>query len=391
VATRHNQRVEESLVIRGPALIRGRRIDDARVIVSKSRVRSVESHGLGRRQRTDYVVPPGHLLAPGFIDIHVHGGAGVDAMQGPGAVHTMAAALARRGVTSFVPTAVSAPFDELANFASMADALTRRPQQGEARVLGANLEGPALAPHHRGAHDQAHLTDAGAVLRAWQTRPERWRGVRIVTIAPERPGAGELTRHLTRRGVVVSLGHSNATFAEATAAYDAGARSTTHLFNAMTGIAHHAPGLAAAALSHASAAAELIADAIHVDASLWPLIWRLLGNRLILVSDAMAAAGVGDGRYTVGGLKAIVRSGRAALEDGTLAGSTISVADAVANLCAAGMPLPRAVAAATAAPARLLRRRDIGRIARDAWADLVVLDEAGRVARVMMGGVWLNP
>jgi N-acetylglucosamine-6-phosphate deacetylase len=105
----------------------------------------------------------------------------------------------------------------------------------------------------------------------------------------------------------------------------------------------------------------------------------------------MAAAGVGDGRYTVGGLRAIVRSGRATLAEGTLAGSTISVADAVANLCAAGMPKHRAIVAATAAPARLLRRRDIGRIARDAWADLVVLDEEGRVARVMMGGVWLSP
>lgn len=378
-------------MIRGPAIVRGRRFNDARVVVRSGRVRAVELRAFGNRERTEYVVPPGHVLAPGFIDIHVHGGAGVDAMQGPSAMHTMAAALARRGVTSFLPTAVSAPFDELAGFAASADALSRNPTTGEARVLGANLEGPALDPGHRGAHDPANLVDAGAVLRAWRTQPERWRAVRIITIAPELPGATELIRYLARGGVVVSLGHSNATFVEAMAAYDAGARSTTHLFNAMTGIVHHAPGLAAAALSHASATAELIADSIHVDASLWPLVWRLLGNRLILVSDAMAAAGVGDGRYTVGGLKSIVQDGRSALADGTLAGSTISVADAVVNVCAAGMPLPGAVAAATAAPARLLGRRDVGRIARGASADLVILDDAGRVTRVMSGGVWLNP
>jgi N-acetylglucosamine-6-phosphate deacetylase len=351
------------------------------------------------------------VIAPGFIDVHVHGGVGVDVTEGPAAIARLAAALATRGVTSFVPTAVSAPLAELAAFAAAVSTArlaaeasdaggpgTRRPVRRRAtanagpsaRILGANLEGPAIDPAHRGAHDPAAIVDPAVLAVAWRERPGDWSEVRAVTLAPERPGGLDLVRLLAGRRVVASIGHTGATFAEAEAAYRAGATSTTHLFNAMSGLDHRAPGTAAAALADGRAFAELIADGSHVDRALWPLLWRILGPRLLLVSDGIAAVGVGDGSFRLGGGTITVRGGRATRPDGTLAGSTITVADAVANLVAAGLTLPRAVAAATLAPARLLRRRGLGRIAVGAAADLVLLDAAGLVRRTMIGGAWLD-
>jgi N-acetylglucosamine-6-phosphate deacetylase len=210
-----------------------------------------------------------------------------------------------------------------------------------------------------------------------------------VTLAPERPGGLALVSHLAQLGVIASLGHSGATFAEARAAFQAGARSTTHLLNGMTGIAARAPGVAGAALADARASVELIADGVHVDPGLWPVLWRVLGRRLVLVSDATPAAGLGDGTYRLGSLAVSVSDGRALTTAGLLAGSTINVTDGVANLVQAGLSLPRAVGAATVTPATLLGRRDLGRIRIGARADLVVLDPAGRVRRTMIGGEWL--
>ena len=256
-------------------------------------------------------------------------------------------------------------------------------------ILGASLEGPAIDPAHHGAHDPATIIDPATLLAAWQARPTDWAEVRIVTLAPERPGGLALVRHLAQLRVIASLGHSGATFDEARAAFQAGARSTTHLLNAMTGIGARAPGLAGAALADPRATVELIADGVHVDPGLWPVLWSVLGRRLLLVSDAMPAAGLGDGTYRLGSLAVSVSDGRARTAAGSLAGSTINVGDAVLNLVEAGLSLPRAVAAATVTPATLLGRRDLGRIRVGARADLVVLDPAGRVQRTMIDGEWL--
>jgi N-acetylglucosamine-6-phosphate deacetylase len=417
----------EDLRIDGALVLGGRVAEDGWVLARNGRIEAVggsrdrsggerddrargdraggEQDDLGARDRRPAAtrverLGPGSVLAPGLMDIHIHGGAGVEAMTGPAAIRRIASALAIRGVTSFVPTAVSASLETLAGFAS--DVATARHAQAadmgsapegerpaEARILGANLEGPAIDPAQRGAHDPAFIVDPAVVLRAWRTDPSRWTEVRIVTLAPERPGGLELVRHLEASGVVVSIGHTGATFDEAIAAYEAGARSTTHLFNRMTGLDHHEPGVVGAALVAPRAAVELIADGVHVDRRLWPFLWRALGSRLVLVSDAMAAAGSGDGVYRLGSLEVTVRDGRATTADGALAGSTISVADAVANLVAAGLSLSRAVAAATSAPARLLRCRDLGRLRAGGSADLVVLDRAGRVERTMVGGRWV--
>jgi N-acetylglucosamine-6-phosphate deacetylase len=344
------------------------------------------------RERVD----PPFVISPGFIDVHLHGGGGLSTLDGPASLQKLAGFLARRGVTGFLPTSVSAPIPDLVGF--LADVRAARLEQAGdpagptavgARILGANLEGPAIDPAHRGAHDLAALIEPGIMLRAWRVRPGDWAETRLTTLAPEQPAGLELVRHLVGRGVIVSLGHSGATFEQAAQAYRAGARSTTHLLNAMTGIAARAPGLAGAALADPRATVELIADGLHVEPGLWPVLWKILGRRLLLVSDAMPAAGLGDGAYRLGSLAVSVSDGRATTADGALAGSTISLADAVANLVRAGCPLPRAVGAATRTPAALLGRRDLGRIGLGARADLVVLAPDGRVTRTMLGGQWL--
>jgi N-acetylglucosamine-6-phosphate deacetylase len=369
----------------GPSTVTGRLVLDERV--SHGRV-VVED---GRIVGVDLLDEPGGdapYLAPGFVDVHVHGWGGHSAMGDIAALDGMARGLLRRGVTSFLPTAVTAPLDSLAGFGERVRAwLPNAPSDG-AEPLGFNLEGPFLAPTRRGAHDPTHLiAPADAPRVALAGLVER---LRLLTVAPELPGARELIRWLTDQGVAVSLGHSGATLQEAWAGFAAGARSTTHLFNAMTGIDHREPGLALAALLDDAAFVELIADGIHVHPALWALITRLKpANRLLLVSDALPIAGTGDGRGWIGSLEIEVSGMRATLAgSSTLAGSVIALDVAVRNLVESGVSLSTAVAAASRNPLALLGVSDRGQIAVGQRADLVELDHGLRVARVMRSGTW---
>lgn len=333
--------------------------------------------------------PGDTFISPGFVDVHVHGWGGHSAMGDRAALDGMARALLRRGVTSFLPTAVSAPLDELAAFADRVRGwLPEAPRDG-AEPMGFNLEGPFLADSRRGAHDPTFLR-APADVAADQIEP-LLDGLRVATIAPELPGALELIATLAARGVAVSLGHSGATFQEANDGYSAGARSTTHLFNAMTGVDHRAPGLAVAALLDDRVYTELIADGIHVDAVLWPLIARLKPvERLLLVSDAIPLAGTGDGRGRLGSLDIEIAGERVTLAGtNTLAGSALALDKAVRNMVAAGIALPAAVAAASRNPLEMLGITDRGRLATGQRADLVELDADLNVRRVMLRGEWL--
>lgn len=336
----------------------------------------------------DEAAMDGPVLSPGFVDVHVHGWGGHDALGDRAALDGMARHLLRRGVTSFLPTAVSAPLDALVTFAErVRDWLPDAPFDGAA-PLGFNLEGPFLAAGRRGAHDPAALRlPSDTPYAALEPLVD---GLRLITIAPELPGATALIAWFHQRGVTVSLGHSAGTVGQAAAGYAAGATSTTHLFNAMTGIDHRAPGVALAALLDDDVYVELIADGIHVDPASWPLITRLKpAGRILLVSDAIALAGMGDGRARLGGLEVAVTAGRVtAAGTDTLAGSVLSVDAAVRNMVTAGVPLPTAVAAASRNPLTMLGIADRGRIAVGQRADLVELDEDLRVHRVMRGGTW---
>ncbi len=332
--------------------------------------------------------PGDPFIAPGFVDVHVHGGGGHDAMGGSPDLDGMARYLLRHGVTSFLPTAVSAPLPRLVRFVEDVRAWMPMAPADGAGPLGFGLEGPFLAPSRRGAHDPAALRIPAEV--GHEDLEPFLDGLRLTTIAPELPGAIELIAWLRERGVATSLGHSAATLDEANAGFAAGARSTTHLFNAMTGVDHHAPGLAVAALGDDSVYVELIADGEHVHPSLWPIITRTKpDDRLMLVSDAMSMAGMGDGHGTIGGLEVEVVGRRVTLlGTKTLAGSVLTLDAAVRNLVASGAPLPAAVAAAGRVPLSMLGIADRGRIAPGQCADLVELDRELRVRRVMRGGTW---
>jgi N-acetylglucosamine-6-phosphate deacetylase len=329
------------------------------------------------------------FIAPGFVDVHVHGWGGHDAMGDTDALDGMARALLRRGVTSFLPTAVTAPLGDLATFADrVRDWIPRAPKDG-AEPLGFNLEGPFLAPARRGAHAEEHLRTPASAPR--HTVEPLVAGLRLLTVAPELDGAIDLIRWLDGRGVAVSVGHSAAGADQVWQAYAAGARSTTHLFNAMTGVDHRSPGVAVAALLEDDVYVELIADGVHVHPGVWPLVTRLKpADRLLLVSDALSVAGTTEGRGRVGGLEIEVNDGRATLAGTeTLAGSVIALDSAVRNAATAGIPLPEAVAAASQNPLALLGVTDRGRIFEGLRADLVELDEDLTVRRVMRGGEWL--
>ncbi len=331
------------------------------------------------------------LIVPGFIDVHVHGWGGHSAMGGRDALDGMARSLIRRGVTSFLPTAWSAPLEALARFADDVRRWTPGAPEDGAAPLGFNLEGPFLAPARKGAHDAATLRVPSDVPAS--ELEGLFDGLRLITIAPELPGAIELIRTVVARGARVSLGHSAATLAEARAGYAAGATSTTHLFNAMSGVDHRNPGLATAALADDAVHVELIADGVHVDPALWPMIARTKpAGRLMLVSDALFLSGTGVRRANVAGMDIEIVDGRVAVLAGTstLAGCVLALDEGVANLTRAGISLPAAVAAASTNPASMLGLTDRGRIDVGLRADLVELDDAYRVRRVMRGGAWLG-
>lgn len=381
-----------TLEVRG-RLVMGASVVTGRIRIEDDRISGVDldedpaQHAAAAAGGAESVDRALSVIAPGLVDVHVHGWGGHDAMSSTDDLDGMARALLRRGVTSFLPTAVTAPLRDLRAFADRVRAwIPRSPGDGSA-PLGFNLEGPFLAPARRGAHNPDHLAIPEAT--AWAEIEPLIDGLRLITIAPELEGGLALIRRLSGLGVRVSLGHSAAELATAHAGYGAGATTTTHLFNAMSGVTHRNPGLAVAALARDDIYVELIADGEHVDPALWPIVRRTKPReRLILVSDALALAGAGDGRMSLGGLEVEVRGARCTLPDGTLAGSVIALDTAVRNMVVEGMDIPDAVRAASRNPLAMLGIEDRGRLAFGQRADLVAFDADLVVRRVMRSGVW---
>ena len=327
------------------------------------------------------------LVAPGFIDLQCNGAAGVDLATEPERMGEVAAALTRWGVTAWLPTVVTGPSGVRRRALAALASLSGHGPIG-ATPLGVHLEGPFLAPGRRGAHDPRHLADPSITLvvdEEWSRRS----GVALVTLAPELPGALDVVRSLVERDVVVAAGHSSASAAQAGAAIDAGVTYVTHLFNAMAPLHHRQPGLVGVALADERVRAGLIADGLHVDPRVVAVAARALGERLSLVTDAVAALGLPAGTARLGRLTVDVSAddGAVRLADGTLAGSTLSLDRAVRNLVAfAGVPLETAVRAVTSTPAAVLGLPDRGVIAPGAVGDLVLLTPAGEVVATVVAG-----
>jgi N-acetylglucosamine-6-phosphate deacetylase len=334
---------------------------------------------------TDPVVVDGTglLMSPGFIDLQCNGGLGIDLTSEPERMWELAAGLPRWGVTAWLPTIVTSP-PEIASRALRA--LNEGPPTGwsGAVPLGLHLEGPFLAPARKGAHAERLLQPPSlAAVEGWS----RQAGVALVTLAPELDGAVEVIGALVERGVVVSMGHSDATAEDAQAGIETGARWVTHLFNAMAPLHHRAPGLAGIALSDERVHAGLIADGIHVHPAVVALAQRALGERLTLVTDAVSALGMPAGQQRLGRQVVTVGDEGVRLPDGTLAGSVLSMDQAVRNLGAfTGCPPEVALRAASTAPARVLGDRTRGALANGARADVVLLTEAMEVVVTVIGG-----
>jgi N-acetylglucosamine-6-phosphate deacetylase len=322
----------------------------------------------------------GCVVVPGFVDTQINGGFGVDLTSEPERVGELAAALPATGVTSFLPTVVSASRGAMVHALDVLTATTVGPEC--AQPLGVHLEGPFLQPSRRGAHP------APDVRPPTLAEVDSWPGVAMVTLAPELPGAIEVIHALSARGVVVCVGHTSASRVELDAAFDAGARGATHLFNAMGPFGSRDPGTVGALLAHPSVICGLIVDGLHVDPLMVKVAWRALGrDHVALVTDASAALGWAPGPYRLGATEIVHDGVSVRTRDGVLAGSVLRMDEAVRNLVAfTGCSVPEAASAASATPARLLGRNDRGRFAPGCAGDVVVLDAEGQVAATVIGG-----
>ncbi|MBO0846827.1 MAG: N-acetylglucosamine-6-phosphate deacetylase [Nocardioides sp.] len=345
---------------------------------------------------TDSVDVGGDWLAPGYVDVHMHGGAGGDVMAPDREARDAVRRLhAQHGTTAMLASTVSRPVDDLVAAVDRLADDVERPDTGEpvARLIGIHLEGPFLSRVRRGAHQETalrlpDLTIADELLAAGRGH------VRTITVAPELPGGLDLIRHLVVAGVIAAVGHTDADAATVGEAVRAGARAMTHTYNAMQGLHHRRPGAVGMAMDLSQLTCELIFDLVHVD----PIAARALvhaagADRICLVTDAMAATGMSDGTYELGGQVVEVVDGQARVRGtNTLAGSTLTMGTAVQNAVAhLGIDVPTAVAMATTIPAGLLHGVDVGRLHADGPADMVRLDEDARLCGVWVSGRQVAP
>jgi N-acetylglucosamine-6-phosphate deacetylase len=363
-------------------------LDDPVIAIEDGRIRSIAT---GAAQGTHHF--PGATLAPAFFDVHIHGAAGHDLMEAtPDALRAIGGFLASRGTGSFLATTVTAPLDmtlrALDGLAKLIDRPEKfDPEHRAARPLGIHLEGPFLSHAKCGVQPTEYLLepDIATFDRFYEAAGGH---IRLMTLAPELAGAAELAAHATRRGVRVSVGHSDAKTAETRAALAAGAISATHTFNAMRPLDHREPGILGMVLTTRSLFAELVCDGIHTTPEIVDLWWRAKGpERAILITDAMAAAGMPDGEYTLGNFAVQVANGKATAR-GFLAGSVLTLDRALQNFLAfTGAPLTQALRLLTVNPAAMTGLSDrAGTIQAGQPANLVVLDAQGKLLASMIEG-----
>ena len=328
------------------------------------------------------------ILAPGFVDLHNHGGAGRDVMEADSAaLPAIERLLLSHGVTGYLATTVTAPLDRtLEALQRLADAIDTAAKPGQARPLGIHIEGPFLSHVRRGVHPPEHLLPPTVEVfdKLWQAA----RGhIRLMTIAPELAGAFDVIKEAARRGVTVSIGHSDADLKTARAAVDAGARHATHTFNAMRPFSHRDPGIIAEVLTDSRITADIIADGVHTDPSVVKLFLQAKGaEKAVLITDSTAATGMPEGRYRMGAFEFEVIDGKC-MANGVLAGSVLTLDRAVRNVMQfADWDLQKAVRSASLNPAVAAGLKGKGELKAGASADLIVLSASGEVQTTIVAG-----
>ena len=327
----------------------------------------------------------GNLVAPGLVDIHIHGYLGEDASDGSAAgLKKMAAGIAKNGVTSWCPTTMTIAKDEIVKAFDTAREVKAEETCYGAKILGVNCEGPFINPSKKGAQPGEYILppDGDFIVANADI-------LKLFTVAPEMEGAKECIRQVSEDGrVLASMGHTGASFEEACAGIAAGVRHTTHLFNAMTALQHRNPGVVGAALSDERVSCELIADTFHVNPGLYKLVAKAKGDKLCLITDCMRAGGMEDGDYTLGGQHVIKTGIQCLLEDGTIAGSVLKLNEAVRNLKAhTDLSLPEVFACASLNPAKAIgEAENIGSLAVGKCADIIICDDEIQVKTTIING-----
>jgi len=372
-------------------------ISDAVVVIQGSKISAVGQRGKVNLPRgVRELDAGGRTVVPGFVDVHIHGAGGHDVMEGTReSLEIISATVAAHGTTSLVATTVTASEKETRDSsASIAHFILNTSQyparELSAEILGIHFEGPFISPARRGVHPAKWIVPPSSEMLAQLLREARGTA-QILTLAPEMPGALDLISAARKAGLVISLGHTDATYEQAQAAIEAGATHAAHVFNAMRPFSHRGTGVIGAVLTSPKVSAELIADGVHVDEPAMRMLVELkTPERVVLVSDGISATGMPDGKYQLGMFDVKVSGGVARNAEGKLAGSTLTLDRAMRNMVALGVPLASALRMVTANPARqigLATRKGV--LAPGADADLVFLDDKLEVSGVMTRGAGL--
>ena len=370
------------LIRNANAFLNGRFVSGTDVRTENGRVAEIAS-GLMPRVGEEITEAAGDWLLPGFVDVHIHATSGYDAMRGEEDIRAMARALKKQGVSAFLPTTMSASPEDTAASLAAVRRIMDDPRQDEALVLGAHMEAPFLSPNAAGAQKKEYFIEPSMDYLK-QVTGGKLSTVRMITMAPELPGSEAFIPAARQAGIIVSLGHTRATCEQVHQAGDWGANHITHTFNAQTPLQHRAPGVPGASLTDDRFYNEIICDGIHLHPDILRLVVRCKGlEKAVMITDSMEAAGLPDGTYALGGQPVIVRGAEARLEDGTLAGSVLTMPRALRNMLSFGLKPEVVVPMCTSTPAASVCEDRAGRLAVGApspltlwsrdWSDMRVL------------------
>ena len=380
----------KTVILNGTIITPFQYLQDRMVMIEKGKIVTItdRKEDLSILENVEVIEARDKYIVPGFIDIHVHGGGGADVMDGEyESIKKIATTHSQSGTTAFLPTTMTMSKEMIIkSLRSVNEAKIKG--TGAAEILGVHLEGPYINPEKKGAQREEDI-EGCSTEEFLAFNQASGNLIRLVTIAPEMPGAIELIRWLHRQGMIVSAGHTNATYQQMQETIHAGLTHITHLFNAMRGLHHREPGVVGAALTEPGLTTEVIADGIHIHPIILKMIHQMKGaGKVILVTDAMKATGLPEGIYDLGGQEVMVKGEQAKLQDGTLAGSVLTMNKAVHNMVTkVGIPLTEALQMASYSPAKLLDIADKkGTLEPDKDADIVILNKNFETELTMVSG-----